>query len=369
MKAFTAAVPDQYYAITSRLTLGGHQRTTMRVVAGCILTLGMPAMLAAMNPRASNFPFGRSLLAVIPLVCLAFASPWLGYRWPSRGRSILVVTLGALVLAAGCTVPVNPFSGLLTATAFSFVLGYAALFHGTRVQAFVTTAAAGTILWLAIRIAESDVPTALAVTTPVVLINVAALIACRTVAEVAAAAGKRTDIEPLTGLLTKASFDELAATMLGARNRDDDRFLVMVLVGIDGFAALQSVQGVRGTDQARIAVARALRDTVRRDALVGHPEQSEFVVADTFTSPDPAPLAERIRGSLAACPDGITASLGVVSTPLHPLADRPPNEVLDEVAALATTAMYRARRAGGNQVQYVLGPLLSGPETDPGMPG
>lgn len=364
MNPFTAAVPDQYYAITSRLTALGHQRTTMRVVAGCILVLGLPAMLAAANPRASSLPMGRTVLAVIPLACLAFAAPWLRYRWPTRGQSISVVILGALVLAAGCIVPINPLSGLLTATAFPFVLGYAALFHGTRLQMFVGAIAAGTILSLAIRIGGTDVPTALAVTTPVVLINVAVLIACRTVAEVAAAADKRTEIEPLTGLLTRESFDELAATLLGARHRDDDRFLVLVLVGIDGFTALQSVGGSRSTDRTRIAVAQALRDTVRRDALVAHVDESEFLVADTFTTPDPTPLAERIRGAMAAGPHGTTASLGVVSTPLLPLADRPPNEVLDEVIALATTAMYRARRRGGNHVDYVLGPTLNGPAPD-----
>ena len=52
-------------------------------------------------------------------------------------------------------------------------------------------------------------------------------------------------------------------------------------------------------------------------------------------------------------------SIGVVSTPLHPLAEHPPTEVLDEIVALASTAMYEARRAGGNQVRFVTNPGLS----------
>lgn len=356
MRILTGAVPDQYYAITSRLTAGGHQRTTMRLVAGCILILGLPALLAAANPRASNIAWGRSLLAVIPLACLALASPWLRHRWPTRTQSAVVVLIGALLLAGGCIVPINPFSGLLTATAFPFVLGYAALFHGTRLQIIAATAAAGTILWLGIQIARIDVPTALAVTTPVVLINVAVLVGCRTVAQVASTGRRHADIEPLTGLLTRSAFDELTATLLSARNRDDDRYLAMVLVGIDGFAALRSLEGGRGADRARIAVAQALRDTVRRDAVLAHVDETEFLVADTFTSPDPSPLAERIRGALAAIPHGIGASIGVVSTPLRPLSDRPPDEVLDEVIALAATAMHRARRRGGNDAEYVVLP-------------
>lgn len=365
MRLFTDEIPDQYYAITSRLTAGGHQQTVMRVVAGCIMTLGLPAFLAATNPRASNLPFGRTLLAVIPLACLAFASPWLRYRWPTRRQSTLVVILGALLLAAGCIVPINPFSGLLTATAFPFVLGYAALFHGTRLQIFVATVAGATITWLTMMIGKSDVPTAMAVVTPVILINVAVLVACRIVADVSVNGTGRTDMEPLTGLLTRKSFDEFSATMIGARNRDDDRFLVMIVVGIDGFDALRSLQGQRGSDAARVAVAQALRDTVRHDALVAHTEDAEFIVSDTFTTTDPTPLAERIRCAIAAIPKGITASIGVVSTPLRPLADRPPTEALDEVIALATAAMYQARHRGGNRVEYVLEPLLSSPDGPP----
>jgi diguanylate cyclase (GGDEF)-like protein len=361
MKFFATGIPDQYYAVTARLAADGHQRTTMRVVAGAIIVLGLPAMLAAGNTRASDIPGGRALLAVIPLACLGLASPWLRYRWPTRGQSVAVVILGTLLLAAGCIVPINPFSGLLIATSFSFVLGYTALFHSTGLQMFVATAAAGTVGWLMVRIAMTDVPTALAVTTPVILINVAVLVACRIIADIGAAIDGRTDVEPLTGLLTRQTFDELAATMLGARNRGEDRFLVIIVTSLDSFAAWASVQGRRDGDGARVAAAQALRDTVRRDALIGHVDEAEFLIADTFTSPDPTPLAERVRGAMAAIPGGVAASLGVVSTPLGPLSDRPPYDILEEVIALATTAMFRARRRGGNQIEYVLNPDLSGP--------
>lgn len=362
MSWFGGPVPDQYYAVTSRLAAAGHQRTTMRLVAGCILILAVPAALAAPNPAASGLPGGRAVLAVIPVACLVLAAPWLRYRWPTRAQSIAVVTLGALLLAAGCVIAANPFSGLLMATAFSFVLGFAALFHGTRLQALVVVVASATITWVAARIAASDLANAVAVSTPVVLINVAVYVACRTIAELTAAGGTRTDVEPLTGLLTRESFDELAGTLLGARHREDDRYLVLVVAGIDNIAAELSLHGRRGVDRARIAVAQALRDTVRHDALIGHVGDDEFLVVDVFTTPDPAPLAERIRGAVSAAPGGHTASIGVVSTPLGPLCARPPQEVLDEIVALGTSAMARARRRGGNEAEYVLNPLLRGPE-------
>lgn len=353
MKLFTGGIPDQYYAVTSRLAARGHQQTTMRLVAGCILILGLPAALAATNPDSSPWGRGALAFAVIALACVAMAAPWLRYSWPSRAQSTAVVVFGTIALAGGCSLASDPLAGLLIATGFVFILGYTALFHGLRLQLFVAAASAATVLALAVRIAMTDLATALAVTGPVVMLNVVVAFTCRSIAGVDAAGDGRTDIEPLTGLLTRDGFDELAATLLGARHRDDDRYFVLAVVVLDNFDPLQSLQGSRATDRARVAVGQALRETVRRDALIGHVDDAEFLVADTFTTPDPTPLAERIRGAVAGTPQGVTASVGVVCTPLRPLADRPPYDVIHENIALATTAMFRARRRGGNEVEYI----------------
>lgn len=354
MKPLGGGVPDQYYAVTSRLAARGYQQTTMRVAAGCILILGLTPALAAMNPFSSPWRYGPLTFGFIALACIGMATPWLGFRWPSRLQSTTVVVLGAVFLTVGCNLARDPLAGLLIATSFVFALGYAALFHGAGLQLFVALASAATVLTLMVRIAMTDVPTALAVGTPVVMLNIMIGFGCRTIAEVMAAEGVRTDVEPLTGLLTRDGFDELAATLLGARNRDDDRYLVVAVVALDNFGPLHSLQGGRGTDRVRVAVAQALRETVRRDALLGHVGDTEFLIADTFTTPDPAPLAERLRGAVAATPQGITASIGVVCAPLRPLSDRPPHDVVEEAIALATTAMYRARGRGGNQVEYLI---------------
>jgi len=112
--------------------------------------------------------------------------------------------------------------------------------------------------------------------------------------------------------------------------------------------------GVRGAAAARIAAGQALRENVRRDAIVAHVGEAEFLIADTWTVPDPTPLVERVRGAIAATPTGVTVSQGAVSTPLRPLADRPPHEVLNEIVEMGRRAMQEAALAGGNQARYVL---------------
>ena len=64
-------------------------------------------------------------------------------------------------------------------------------------------------------------------------------------------------------------------------------------------------------------------------------------------------MGERLRGAFASTPSGITASIGIVSTALGPLNERPPDDVLSEVIGAASAAMAQARRDGGNQVHYI----------------
>ncbi len=362
MKRSSRVGADQYYAYTSRLTALGLQRTTMLVIGGFTVSLCLPAVLAMFNPKSTYLPGGRVMLVVVTLLCLGFALPWVRYRWPTRLESTALMSCGAIALAIGCAIATDPLAGLLIGVAFTFILAYAALFHSSRLLAFTVAVAAFTYLWLAIRIAAIDVPTAFAVTTPLVLLNIALVYSCRIVAGVGASERSSVDIEPLTGLLSRESFYEIAAGLMAARNRDDDRYLVIAVIGIDGYAAILSVQGDRGASRARVSAGQALRETVRRDAVLGHVDDAEFLIADTFTTPDPTPLVERVLGAVAATPGGITASIGVVSTALRPLSLRPPGDVLDEVIGLATSAMHEARRAGGNQARYISDVDLRGPE-------
>ena len=346
--------PDQYNAFTARLAAAGYQTTTMRVVGCCILALGLASLLAGVEPRVTPWPGFRLAYIGIAVGCVALAAPWFRYRWPTRRESIAVVMVGTLALAAGCLATIDPMAGLLTAAAFPFVLGFCALFHSSRLLTLVGTVTGLTVAVLFGRIARHEVATAIAVTIPIVLLCVVTTYACRTVATVSVSDGNEADVDPVTGLLTREAFYERSAALLGARNRGDDRYLVIAAVTIDTLNAITGMHGARGANRATVAAGQALRETVRRGAVTGHLTDTEFLVADTFTTPDPTPLGERLRGAIASTPSGITASIGIVSTALGPLAARPPHEVLDEVIAVAVAGMAQARGRGGNQVHYTL---------------
>jgi diguanylate cyclase (GGDEF)-like protein len=357
--AFSARSANQYYTLTALLAARGAQTYTSRVIAGCVFTLGLITLSAVSSSAAFQWPSGRILLLVVACCCFASTFIWLRHRWPTRTESALLVGIAAVAIPIGTIVLSIPMYGLLGSTSFALIIGYTALFHGPRLLAAILTVAVATLIYLALRMTKVDVPLALAGIALMLLLYVFAAFSCRLVVWLTGTEDGADAIEPLTGLLNRDAFYLQTATLLASRNRDDDRYLVIAVVNIDSFAAMLAVAGNRGGNRARIAAGQALRETVRRDAIVSHVGEAEFFVADCFTTPDSSPLIERIRGAIAATPAGMTASIGVVSTPLQPLVEHPPHEILDEIVALATTAMYEARRAGGNQARYVVRPNLS----------
>ncbi|APE14901.1 GGDEF domain-containing protein [Mycolicibacterium pallens] len=350
---------NQYYSLTAVLAARGAQTYTSRVIAGSVFTLGLITLSTIGSGATLQWPISRPLLIGVSVLCFASTFIWLRHRWPTRNESALLVAIAAVAIPVGTIVPVEPLYGLLGASSFALVIGYAALFHGPRLLAMILAIAVATLIYLAVRMASVDLPLALAGVALMLLLYVFAAFSCRLVVWLTGAEDGADAVEPLTGLLNRDAFYLQTATLLASRNRDDDRYLVIAVVNIDSFAAMVAVAGNRGGNRARVAAGQALRETVRRDAILGHVSEAEFFVADCFTTPDSSPLIERIRGAIASSPAGMTASIGVVSTPLQPLVEHPPSEILDEIVALATTAMYEARRAGGNQARYVVRPSLS----------
>jgi diguanylate cyclase (GGDEF)-like protein len=350
---------DHYYSLTAMLAARGAQTLTSRVIAAAVFGLSLLTALAAVTNTAPQVPFGRVVWTAVSALALLTGLNWLRRRWPTRAESVALVIGATIAIVVGSVIPEDPEKGVLGATALTFVIGYAALFHTLRMVAVIMTAGLAAVVYLAVRIAAHDIPQGLIALLLVTLLYVFAACSCRMVVRLTGVDGGSDGLEPLTGLLNRESFYDQAATLLGSRNRDDDRYFVIAVVNIDSFAAMISMTGNHGGDRACIAAGQALRETVRRDAILAHVGEADFLIADTFTGPDPFPLVERARSSIAATPSGMTASVGVVSTPLRPLTGHPPHEVLDEIVALATTAMYEARRAGGNQVRFVTNPNLS----------
>ena len=357
---------DQYYWFTAVLAARGMQASACRLVAVCVAALGLiPVALMAsrLGPQGLN---ARIAAVVICVLGLAMAGLWMRHHWPTRAQSLTCVFIGSFSIGASALIVSSPITGFLGATTYVVLTAFVVCFHSPRLLWVIWAIALAVLGVLAVRLAATDLPLAVCASGVVILLNIFIAFACRAAVKLIQPDAHHSDIEQLTGLLHRDAFYRGVATLLASRSRSDDKYLVVVAVNIDSFSLLLGLTGSRGGNRARVTVGQALRETVRHNAIVAHISDDDFLVADTFTTSDASPLVERIRGAITTTPQRLTASIGVVCTPLPPLAAEPPDDVVDKLIAIATTAIEQARMAGGNQVRYVLRPTLGEEEDNPG---
>lgn len=346
--------PDHYYWLTALLAARDAQALTCRLIA--IVTAGFGVLSLAMLASPSG-PQGRRDVTIavgVAVVCLMLAGMWLRHRWPSKAASAGFAVTASLCIALACLIQSRPIVGLVIATSFAVLAGYIALFHTARLMVVNTLIAVATIIALAVhQSALGDTVLAQSAAILVLLVYLLLPFICHAMVRLLGANTPNQEIDQLTGLSNRQAFYRQTAELVSARARVDDRYLVVVLLSLDSFSLLIGTEGQVAGDRAHIAVAQTLRETTRGDAVVARSATAEFLIADTFSTDDPTPLIERVRGAIATTPPRLTASIGVVCTPLRALADLPPEDVLDELITVAGTAMAQARQAGGNQSRNV----------------
>lgn len=343
--------PDHYYWITALLAARGAEVAATRMVSALVGSLAILPIFMIFSPAGPHGPVNVAISLVAALVAIGLALWWRRAHWPSRQQSLLFVTLASISVTAVALVQSNPVSGIFATCAFAGIGGYLVFFHSARhvFSMLLATLVVGAIPFVRLTAAGDPIWGA-GMITAVLVIILSATAGCQAFVQMLGEATVGGDLEPVTGLLNRSAFYEAAGTFIASRSRVDDRHLVIVVVSLDNFALLAPAHAT----SARIAAGRAMRETTRRDAVVAHITDSEFLVADSFAAPDASALVERIRSAIRSTPLRLTTSIGVVCTPMAGLAACPPYELLDELIALGTKVMYDARRAGGNRAQYAV---------------
>ncbi len=349
---------DHYYWITSYLAVSGLRRATCRLTAANLLGLGVIPLILMLSDLGPTGALNRGLAIGVTVCCVVMASSWLRSGWPTRLQSQLCVGVGSICIAVACLINADPVIGLMGASTFVVVSAFAALFHDGRLLAYTWVVGAATLIALAVRLGEFEPAIALTGTGLFVLINSFVVFVCRNVIRIVNTDVHYGELEPLTGLLTRDAFSDRVATIV-ARGRDGDRFLAIVVVSLDSFSLLKAMGGDADGNQARVAIGHRISETLRRDAVLAHVGESEYLVADTFNSTDAMVLTERLQHSVRTSPYRLTASIGVAITPLAQLVGHPPHDVVEELITIATTNVYTARSHGGQCTRATANPRLT----------
>ena len=158
--------------------------------------------------------------------------------------------------------------------------------------------------------------------------------------------------DALTHVYNRAFFEEYVEKELD-RCRRIGSGVAIVFCDIDSFKALNDSYGHPFGDQVLRAVAQSIQTAVRSSDIVGRYGGEEFVVLVVNSHVYAlAEICERIREAAAAVvlryneiPVSVTLSVGATFA-----ADVGVEPTCDALIARADTAMYEAKRAGGNRV-------------------
>jgi diguanylate cyclase (GGDEF)-like protein len=170
------------------------------------------------------------------------------------------------------------------------------------------------------------------------------------------ASNKRLELLSITDGLTKLHNhryfqDELARAFENSQRYD--RPLSLAMIDIDFFKKVNDTYGHAAGDDVLKAVAALYRDSVRATDLVARYGGEEFAVMMPETDLDDAiTFAEKIRTMIESSPVQtqagtlkVTVSIGVASVPRTKINSS------KELIVAADKALYRAKKAGRNQIQ------------------
>ncbi len=350
MTALFSRRADQYDWLSGYLASRGISGATRAVIASisASLVLCLLALLAGSDGPRGAVPVAMTWAAVAGGVAGALLWTW---RWPTRAQSIVFAMICNTAVALACLAHPNPLAALIGCVAFATFGAYMAFFHTTGFVLYNFAVAAAVGSWEALSLARSGHPSLAGVDLWLVIeVNIALPLAIRILVRALSGDLLRADRDPLTGLLNRRAFRHEALGMILAR-RGIDSHLVVMLIDLDHFKALNDRCGHAAGDHALVQVAQALLAAADNQAVVARSGGEEFLLAGTSSSCNAEALAARMCRAIAATAAGVTASIGTACARLDDTAHEP-QALLDELITVSDAAMYQAKRLGGNQSHH-----------------
>ena len=178
-----------------------------------------------------------------------------------------------------------------------------------------------------------------------------------------AEAEEKARVDEITGLLNRRSLDELMATEINRHSRYGG-VLSLIILDLDGFKAFNDNYGHPAGDKLLKEIGNVLKAAIRNTDQAFRYGGDEFAVLLPNTPINAtSQVADRIRRQIPRKTKSghiaITASLGLASWPADGITPV-------EIVAAADTALYRAKREGGDRTHCASGTLLELEDTSLG---
>jgi diguanylate cyclase (GGDEF)-like protein len=176
---------------------------------------------------------------------------------------------------------------------------------------------------------------------------------------------QRSRIDELTGLFNRRHFEELLKEEISRHSRYGEVLSIFIL-DLDNFKSYNDVYGHPAGDILLNQIGKIIKGSLRNVDKAFRYGGDEFVAILPQTDKDDAyVVAERVRGQLAGEMEkraiNVTCSIGLASYPADGV-------LISELVDVADTALYYAKRTGGNRI-YLSSKILPRPLEDGKMTG
>lgn len=342
---------DQYDWLSGYLAargISGATRALMAFIAASMV-LCLIALLSGSDGPRGPVPVAMTWVAAGGGVAGMLLWMW---RWPTRLQSVAFAVTCNSAVALACLAHPNPLAALVGCVAFATFGAYMAFFHTTGFVLYNFAVAGAVGLFEAVSLARSGHPTLAGVDLWLVVeVNIALPLAIRILMRSLAGDLLRADRDPLTGLLNRRAFQHnVLGTMLARRGIDSH--LVVLVIDLDNFKAVNDNRGHAAGDLALVQVAQALLAAAANQAVVARSGGEEFLVAGTSATCNAVPLAAQICQAIEASTARVTASIGTACALLNETTPSEHQSLLEELITSSDAAMYQAKRLGGNRFHH-----------------
>ncbi len=181
-------------------------------------------------------------------------------------------------------------------------------------------------------------------------------------AQLYARAEQRSRVDELTGLFNRRHFEERLKEEIGRHSRYGNMFSVLLL-DLDNFKTYNDIYGHPAGDTLLSQIGKTIKGSIRSADQAFRYGGDEFAVILPQAAMDDAyVVADRVRAQVAREMEvkeiAVTCSIGVACYPADGV-------ISGELVTVADTALYYAKRTGGNRV-YLSSKILSEPVDDAG---
>jgi diguanylate cyclase (GGDEF)-like protein len=339
--------PVDHYWLLNFLRPRDHLVPLRALIGSGGVVMGIALVLVQFTELTEPVPVSRAVMGILTAAAFAWPLYWWFFPWPSPRTSITLFILTDIGIAMSCAAHGDPMAALATTPLFAVTGMYLVYFHGPRAAAVHLLIATATVVGVAIWLATSDAPDATFLAICKALVSLLVTVGILPFAQFGFWLIRNSSVESLVDELTSLAnrrglLDHVSRLNTSA---DQPHPMCVFVIDLDKFKGINDRHGHVVGDQVLVRTARQLRDALRGQAFIARTGGEEFVVIDYLPAEEAAGVGECLRAAIAAAgPTAVTASVGVVCGQLESADD------FDRLLHLADTAMYAAKRDGGDRL-------------------